>query len=86
MKPKTHLSDDLRPEYHLDYSKATHGKYYKRILKEGANVAVLEPDVAKAFPNSEAVNEALLGLLMLTEQTARITGRSKRTPRKRATV
>lgn len=32
--------------------------------------------VAKAFPTSEAVNEALLGLLSLTEQTARITRRS----------
>ena len=43
MEPKTYLSDDLRPEYHLDYSKVTRGKCYKRILKKGANVLVLEP-------------------------------------------
>lgn len=48
MKRKTSTQpDDLRPEYVLDYSKAVRGKYYRRLLKEGANIAVLEPDVAK---------------------------------------
>jgi hypothetical protein len=41
--------------------------------------------VAKAFPTTEAVNEALSGLLALTEQTVRITGRTTRASRKRAT-
>ena len=60
MKPKTSpRSDDMRSEYTFDYSKAVRGTYYKRILKEGANVVVLEPDVAKAFPSSAAVNDAL---------------------------
>lgn len=60
------------------------GKYYKRFT-QGSNVVILGPEVQKAFPTSEAVNEALLGLLTLTEQTARITGRAKRpVPRKRA--
>lgn len=49
----------MRPEYTFDYLKGVRGKYYKRILKECDNVAVLEPDVAKAFPNSAAVNDAL---------------------------
>src|SRR2546428_13239838 len=56
MKRKS--SDDLKPEYDFDYSKAVRGKYYKRILKEGSNVVVLERDVAKAFPNSSAINDA----------------------------
>jgi len=47
---------------------------------------LLNDKVAKAFPTTEAVNEALLGLLSLTEQTARLTRRSKRTARKRAVV
>jgi len=47
-------------------------------------VALIEPKLAKAFPTSEAVNEALRGLLALADETARITGRSKRTARKRA--
>ena len=38
----------------------------------GTAIALFDPAIAKAFPNSEAVNEALLGLLMFTEQTARI--------------
>jgi hypothetical protein len=60
MKPKTsRLSGNLRPEYKFDYAKAVRGKYCKRILKEGANVVVLEPDVTKAFPNSAPANDAL---------------------------
>jgi hypothetical protein len=51
--------EDIRPEYDFDYSTAVRGKYYRRLLKEGANVVVLEPDVAKAFRTSAAVNEAL---------------------------
>ncbi len=58
-----HDKDELRPEYDFDYPKAVRGKYYKRLLKEGSNVVVLEPDVAKAFPDSTAVNEALRSLL-----------------------
>ena len=64
MKPKARdLADELRPEYNFDYSKAVRGKYYRRLLKEGSNVVVLEPDVAKAFPNSDAVNDALRSVL-----------------------
>ena len=68
--------DDLRPEYDFDYSKAIRGKYYKRLLREGANVVVLEPDVAKAFGDSAAVNEALRSLLDLSRSTERLTKRS----------
>ncbi len=39
----------MRSEYNFDYSKAVRGNYYRRLLREGANVVVLEPDVAKAF-------------------------------------
>jgi hypothetical protein len=40
------MRDDLRPEYNLDYSRGVRRKYYKRLLQEGANVVVVEPDVA----------------------------------------
>ncbi len=60
------ISDELRPEYIFDYSKAVRGKYYKRLLDEGANVVMLEPDVANAFVDSAAVNDALRSLLDLT--------------------
>ena len=68
--------DELRPEYNFDYSKAVRGKYYKRILEEGANVVMLEPDVAKAFVDSAAVNDALRSLLDLTRITRRLTRHS----------
>ena len=77
-------TDDLQSEYVFDYSKAVRGKYYRRLMKEGANVVVLEPDVAKAFRDSAAVNDALRSLLEVSETTRRLTARSTRTVRKRA--
>jgi hypothetical protein len=77
MKPKRPSNADrMRPEYDFDYSVAVRGKYYRRLLKEGANVVVLEPDVAKAFRSSTAVNEALRSLLRVSESTRRLTRRS----------
>ena len=77
MKAKNSATpDDMRPEYDFDYSTAVRGKYYRRLLKEGANVVVLEPDVAKAFRSSAAVNEALRSLLRMSETTRRLVSRS----------
>ena len=76
------LRDDLRPEYTFDYSKAVRGKYYRRLLTEGANVVVLEPDVAKAFRDSAAVNDALRSLIKRTRSSRRLTTRSSRTTQK----
>ena len=70
-------ANEMLPEYHFDYSTAVRGKYYQRLLKEGANVVVLEPDVAKAFRNSAAVNEALRSLLKISESTRRLTVRRR---------
>jgi len=83
MKRKGEVSsDDLRPEYTFDYSKAVRGKYYRRLIKENTNVVVLEPDVAKAFHDSTAVNDALRSLLKVARASRRTT-RSSRTIRKR---
>lgn len=71
-------TDDLRPEYNFDYSKAVRGKYYQRLLEEGSNVIILDPDIAKAFHNSASVNEALRSLLELTRSTKRLTRESRR--------
>ncbi len=79
MKTKTQATpDDMRAEYDFDYSTAVRGKYYRRLLKEGANVVVLDPDVAKAFRSSAAVNEALRFLLKMSEASRRLTSRSSR--------
>jgi hypothetical protein len=68
--------DDLRPEYDLDFTKAVRGKYYERLLKEGSNIVLLDPDVAKAFPDSASVNEALRTLLDLNRAIQRRTRRA----------
>jgi hypothetical protein len=74
----------MRAEYSFDYSKAVRGKYYKRLVKEGSNVVVLEPDVAKAFPDSAAVNDALRMILKAGEAARGPTRRSTRTRSKGA--
>lgn len=62
---KAKAVDELRPEYKLsDFkTKGVRGKYYKRIVAEGTNVVLLDPDVQKAFPDSLAVNDALRSVL-----------------------
>ena len=44
-----------------DFSKGIRGKYAKRYA-EGTNVVVIEPDVAKIFPDHDSVNQALRSL------------------------
>lgn len=50
----------MRDNY--DFSEGARGKYAK-LYKDGTNVVLLEPEVARAFPNSESVNKALKKLL-----------------------
>lgn len=49
-------NDALLPEY--DFSQGARGKYARRFAR-GANVVVLDPDVAEHFRTSEEVNAAL---------------------------
>lgn len=65
-------SDDLRPEYDFDFSKAARGKYYQQYMAS-SNVVVLESDVAARFPNAAAVNAALRAMYQFTTQAASLT-------------
>ena len=61
MSIEKNLSDepdepDMRPEY--DLRGGVRGKYYQR-YRQGANVVLLEPDVARLFHDSATVNDAL---------------------------
>ena len=77
IKPKA--DDELRPEYkRSDFGALVRGKYATRIAEE-SNVVVLEPEVAKVFPNDKVVNEALRGLIKIAESTARPAPRTVRT-------
>lgn len=71
-KPKLQ-ADEMRPEY--DFSQGMRGKYFQRYL-QSSNVVVLEPDVATAFPNAEAVNDALRGLMRVAQRSTGLTRRS----------
>lgn len=77
-------SDELRPEYkRSDFTSLVRGKYAAR-LSQATNVVLLDPLVARAFPNDRAVNEALRGLLRSNKEAARPTTRSTRTRAKAA--
>lgn len=84
-KDKMTDKDELRPVYkRSDFPDGLiRGKYTKQ-LNESSNVIVLSPEVAKAFPNEEAVNNALLSLIDIAQKTTRPTRRSTGSPKKRA--
>ncbi len=50
---------EMRAEY--DFSRGVRGKYARRYA-QGTNVVVLEPDVARAFPDADTVNSSLRAL------------------------
>jgi hypothetical protein len=62
------MNDELRPEYDLRelLKGGVRGKYVER-YRAGTNLVLLEPDIAKAFPSDQAVNEALRLVLKLTQ-------------------
>jgi hypothetical protein len=67
MKTLNEKEDELRPEYkRSDFGEMVRGKYAQR-LKAETNVVVLEPEIAAAFPNDAAVNNALRFLLTIAE-------------------
>ena len=82
-KVKQRKGDELRAEYKSsDFPGGfVRGKYASR-LRKSSNIVVLRPEVAKAFPNEEAVNKALLTLIDVTQKTTRLTGRSTGRARK----
>jgi len=83
-KARRKKSDDLRPNYEReDFPEGlVRGKYAARFTKE-SNIVRLDPEIHAAFPTSEAVNEALGGLLRVAK-TARLTKRSSGRARTRA--
>lgn len=68
MEKQTEPDDELRPEYDMKslLKDGVRGKYAER-YHSGTNLVLLEPEVAKAFPNDKAVNEALRLVIKLTK-------------------
>jgi uncharacterized DUF497 family protein len=76
MKKAPKKNNEMLREY--DFSQGVRGKYAQRYAR-GSNVVVLEPDVAKVFPNADAVNSSLRSL-------AEIIRRRKSLPAKQKSV
>jgi len=62
------IEDELRPEYDLTelLKGGVRGKYAER-YQEGTNLVLLTPDVAAAFPDSDAVNKALQLIIQVSK-------------------
>ncbi|MCA9438918.1 MAG: hypothetical protein KC978_24245 [Candidatus Omnitrophica bacterium] len=71
-KPKPNPNDpEMLDEY--DFSDGVRGKYADR-FREGTNLIKLDEDVARLFPDSKSVNEALRAIAGIIE------GQTKTTP------
>ena len=58
--------NDMRAEYDFAAMKGgARGKYASR-YRAGTNLALLDPEMARAFPTDQAVNRALRAVLDLT--------------------
>ena len=78
------MADQDIPELKRDeLGKGVRGKFLKH-FSQGRNVVVLQPEIQKAFPTSEAVNKALANMLALAQETPGLTGRASRVSGKRA--
>ena len=70
-RPSRRALDEILPEY--DFNRARPNKYASR-YRAGSSVVVLDPDVAAAFPNGRAVNQALRSLAArINKKTSRRT-------------
>ena len=64
--------DELRPEYdETSLKNGVRGKYAEQYVA-GTNIARLAPDVVTAFPNEEAVNEALRFVMKVMADTKQL--------------
>jgi hypothetical protein len=78
-KTSARKHDEPRPEYDLKKLKGrVRGKHYKS-AQAGTNLVLLEPDVAKAFPDASSVNEALRMLAKVASRKPGTERRSRKT-------
>ncbi len=79
MKKAKVEDNEMRAEYRReDLGPLVRGKYAARYAK-ATNIVVIDPALAKAFPNSETVNDALRSLLAVATAATGLTRRSTRT-------
>ena len=63
-------ADDLRPEYDLSkLGPMVRGKYYRQAVA-GSNLILIEPELARVFPDAASVNRALRLLVNTAKASA----------------
>lgn len=70
---KDYNNYELREEYDLSELPIMPKGRYAPERRAGKNLVVLDPDVAQAFPNDEAVNKALRLILQITQIPQKVT-------------
>ena len=75
--------DDLKiPVYKREQlGKGVRGKHLKN-FQSANNIVALLPEIQKAFPNSEAVNNALASVLVFAKSTQKLSKQIKLSPAK----
>jgi hypothetical protein len=77
MKKAKKLVDELRPGYkRSDFDVMVRGKYVDR-LRENSNVVVIDPEVARLFPNGASVNDALRALAQIAKRADSVRRRAR---------
>jgi hypothetical protein len=76
MKKKIEPNDELRSEYDMKalLKGGVRGKYTSG-YRADTNLVLLEPEVAKAFPNEKSVNEALKLVIKLKQVQEQASGK-----------
>jgi hypothetical protein len=79
MKKASTTTDDLAiPELAREQlGRGVRGKYHRRYTQD-SNVVVLRPELRKAFPTSESVNDALASYLAFARAARDLTARGRK--------
>lgn len=70
---KMRKDPDMLEEY--NFSKGIQGKYAKQ-YEEGTNIVIIDPDVAKYFPDHDSVNQALRSLTEIIKRQKRLSNKT----------
>ncbi len=85
-KASTNKDDQAIPELKREQlGVGVRGKYLKH-MPQGSNAVVLKPEIQKAFPTSEAVDQALASMLAFAQEAQGFAEMVKRVSRKRVSA
>jgi hypothetical protein len=80
-KAASNIRSGIRAEYDLrSMAGGVRGKHLKA-FREGTNIAVLDDDVASAFPTDDSVNRALRTIMAAAREMPRVPSAGHRSPR-----